>query len=191
MKPRLGLPTDAGHVTDVILKAMPLDPQWDYRFPYRLEYPEDHYTYTRMLFDYFLDPDYDDWVVMVVEDTLEAGEDTKIVAFGVFNISFRNKRAHGPGYQAQDRKSHFPCHAWKGPDSRLTISQPWQSSMDEEGVLEEMPTMNGSMPSAADSSRLTSDSSNPLGRSRCTSRFSPRCQTISAAVTGPRYASGR
>ncbi|KAK0627476.1 hypothetical protein B0T14DRAFT_136459 [Immersiella caudata] len=102
MKPRLGLPADVDPITEVILKAMPLDPQWDYRFPYRLQYPEDHYHFTRMLFEHFLDPEFDDWVVMVVEDAFEPDEETKIAAFGVFNIAFRKKRRYGPGYQAQD-----------------------------------------------------------------------------------------
>ncbi|KAK4449886.1 hypothetical protein QBC34DRAFT_83963 [Podospora aff. communis PSN243] len=102
MELRLGLPADVDPITKVILEAMPLDPQWDYRFPYRLRYPEDHYTYTRMLFEYFLDPEYDDWVVVVVEDAFSPSDETRIVAFGVFNVAFRNKRRYGPGYQAQD-----------------------------------------------------------------------------------------
>ncbi|KAK0645706.1 hypothetical protein B0T16DRAFT_436825 [Cercophora newfieldiana] len=118
MKPRLGLPTDVDPITHVILSAMPQDPAWVYRFPYRREYPQDHYKYTRMLFEYFLDPAYDDWVVMVIEDALESGRATEIVAFGVFNVSFRNKRAHGPGYQAQDRKSHFLCRNWADASRR-------------------------------------------------------------------------
>ncbi|KAK3491889.1 hypothetical protein B0T13DRAFT_404157 [Neurospora crassa] len=62
---------------------MPLDPQWDYRFPLRKEFPEDHYKYTRMLFEYFLDPSFDDWTVMVVEDVDPAGsEKLKIVSIG-------------------------------------------------------------------------------------------------------------
>jgi hypothetical protein len=60
MNPRLGLPADVEAVTKVIIEAMPLDPQWDFRFPYRYQYPADHYKYTRMLFEYFLDPSYDD-----------------------------------------------------------------------------------------------------------------------------------
>ncbi|KAJ4300111.1 hypothetical protein N0V88_002780 [Collariella sp. IMI 366227] len=102
MKPRLGVPTDVEAVTDVIIKTMPLDPQWDYRFPYRREYPEDHYTYTRMLFEYFLDPAYDDWVVMVVEDSLDPGGPTSVVGFGVWDVSYANKRRYGSGYKTQD-----------------------------------------------------------------------------------------
>jgi hypothetical protein len=109
MKPRLGLPADLEAVTDVIIRTMPLDPQWDYRFPYRRLYPEDHYKYTRMLFEYFLDPSYDDWLVMVVEDSAEPGGRPSVVSVGVWNVSYINKRRHGPGYTPQDRKFLYHC----------------------------------------------------------------------------------
>ncbi|KXX81484.1 hypothetical protein MMYC01_201720, partial [Madurella mycetomatis] len=95
MSPRLGLPSDIEAVTDAVIRTMPLDPQWDYRFPYRHQYPADHYKYTRMLFEYFLDPSYDDWLVMVAEDSLEPGSTTSVVSFGVFNVSYLNKRRYG------------------------------------------------------------------------------------------------
>ncbi|KAL2258261.1 hypothetical protein VTK26DRAFT_8513 [Humicola hyalothermophila] len=103
MEPRLALPDDIEAVTRVIIETMPLDPQWDYRFPYRHDYPEDHYKYTKMLFEYFLDPAYDDWVVMVVEDSFEPGGPPEVVAFGVWDVSYANKRRYGPGYTPQDR----------------------------------------------------------------------------------------
>ncbi|KAL2267133.1 hypothetical protein VTJ83DRAFT_4410 [Remersonia thermophila] len=102
MEPRMGLPGDVDAVTRVIINTMPLDPQWDYRFPYRKQHPEDHYKYTRMLFEYFLDPEHDDWVVMVVEDSLEPGGPAEVVAFGVWDVSYINKRRYGPGYKPQD-----------------------------------------------------------------------------------------
>ncbi|KAL2200789.1 hypothetical protein P885DRAFT_66416 [Corynascus similis CBS 632.67] len=102
MKPRLGVPADIEAVTHVIINTMPLDPQWDYRFPYRHQYPEDHYKYTRMLIEYFLDPLYDDWLVMVVEDSLEPGGPREVVGFGVWEVSYLNKRRYGPGYKTQD-----------------------------------------------------------------------------------------
>lgn len=107
-------------ITNVILQAMPLDPQWDYRFPWRNEFPEDHYKYTRMLFEYFLDPTYDDWLVMVVEDSLEPGHDPQIVAFGVWDVSFANKRRYGPDYIPQDRKSSFLHARMNSPNSKYT-----------------------------------------------------------------------
>ncbi|KAL2256919.1 hypothetical protein VTK26DRAFT_924 [Humicola hyalothermophila] len=102
MKLRLGCPDDADAVTGVIIKAMPLDLQWDYRFPYRYEYPGDYYKYTKMLFEYFLDLSYNDWLVIVVEDLLEPGALLELVSFGVWNVSYANKRRYGPGYKPQD-----------------------------------------------------------------------------------------
>jgi len=104
--PRLGRPKDLDGVTEVILEAMPDDPQWDYRFPKRCEFPEDHRKFTKMLLQCFLDPKFDDWVVMVVEDKQEPktkDQDPRIVSFGVFDVSYKNKREEGPGYKTQDR----------------------------------------------------------------------------------------
>jgi hypothetical protein len=57
---------------------MPFDPQWNYRFPYRLEYPEDHYKYTKMVYEQFLDVANDDWRILVVE--LRSDEEGPTVA---------------------------------------------------------------------------------------------------------------
>lgn len=100
---RIGLPSDVDAITNVIIKTMPLDPQWDYRFPLRKEFPEDHYKYTRMLFEYFLDPLFDDWTVMVIEDVDPAGsEKLKIASISVWDVSYLNKRKDGPQYVPQD-----------------------------------------------------------------------------------------
>lgn len=107
MNPRVGLPSDIEAVTDAVIRTMPLDPQWEYRFPYRHLYPQDHYKYTKMLFEYFLDPSYDDWLVIVAEDSLEPGGSVSVVSFGVLNISYANKRRFGPSYKPQDRKFFF------------------------------------------------------------------------------------
>jgi hypothetical protein len=88
---------------DVVLAAMPLDPQWNWRFPYRDQYPEDNYKYTKMLFEYFLDPEWDDWTVMVIE--APSNEDpnvSKIVAFSVWDISYI-KVLKNPEYEPQNR----------------------------------------------------------------------------------------
>ncbi|KAK4183082.1 hypothetical protein QBC35DRAFT_130313 [Podospora australis] len=113
MKPRLGRPSDVEAVTDVIIKTMPLDPQWNYRFPYRGKYPDDHYKYTKLLFQYFLDPSYDDWTVMVVEDILKPGDKLSVVSFGVWDVSFRNKRRFGSDYRPQDPVTDVEEHGGK------------------------------------------------------------------------------
>ncbi len=91
IQPRLARSSDIDAVTNVFVSAMPLDPQWEYRFPLRGDYPEDHYKYSKMLINCFLE--YDDWILVVTEDSREPGSEEKIVvAFAVLNVSYKNKR---------------------------------------------------------------------------------------------------
>ena len=98
---RRGTPSDIDAVTGVIIETMPQDPQWNYRFPWRDQYPEDHYKYTRMLIKCFLEPAYPDWEVMVIEHNEQGGK--QIVSFAVWNISYINKKKN-LDYKARDRK---------------------------------------------------------------------------------------
>lgn len=46
-----------------------------------------------LLFEYFFDLVYDDWQVMVVEDSLEIGcEDRWVVLFSVWDVFYCNKK---------------------------------------------------------------------------------------------------
>jgi hypothetical protein len=124
---RLAKPADVDKITKVVLQAMPFDPQWDYRFRYRLKFPDDHYKYTRMLYEQFADPANDDWRLLVVEldpeEKRQQGfikwipsltkwrpglpatttERSEIVAFSVWNVSYINKKKYGSSYQPQNR----------------------------------------------------------------------------------------
>ncbi|RSM11433.1 hypothetical protein CEP52_002949 [Fusarium oligoseptatum] len=71
---------------------------WQYQFPHSATYYEDHWNYTRDLVRRFLSTAYDDWIVMVVEIEVEAGE-WDIVAVSVWDVSYVNKRIHGRGYR--------------------------------------------------------------------------------------------
>lgn len=96
--------TDLDNVVDLVLSVMPHDPQWNYRFPYRTEHAEDHLKYTKLLFQFFIDPSYDDWHVMVAEaPSLEDSSVIKVVAFAVWDVLFVNKRKHGGTYKPQNR----------------------------------------------------------------------------------------
>jgi len=102
LQPRLGRSSDIDAVTNVFVRAMPLDPQWEYRFPLRDVYPEDHYKYSKMLIERFLKDD--DWSLIVTEDSLEPGSGEKmVVAFAVLNVSYKNKRLNR-NHKTQDRK---------------------------------------------------------------------------------------
>lgn len=40
---------DVDALASIMCEAMPLDPQWDYRYSLRKKYPEDLYGYTRLM----------------------------------------------------------------------------------------------------------------------------------------------
>ena len=102
---RPAVPADLGGVVEVMRSIMPLNPQWDYRFQYRHEFPEDHTRYTELMLQLLIDPSYDDWRVMVAEaPSLKNPDVTKIVAFAVWDISYKNKRTHGSEYKSRSRR---------------------------------------------------------------------------------------
>jgi hypothetical protein len=80
-------PDDLDSITDVMVSAFPMDPQWDYRFPYRREFPQDHWKYTRDMMEEFLHKDH--FVTNIVTD----GENTdfrsrKAIAVAVWELHF-------------------------------------------------------------------------------------------------------
>ena len=77
--------TDIEAITQIGIAAFPFEPQWNYRYPHRTFFPEDHYTYTRMR--------YLEWLsaattpqcsIMVAE--LATEEDPKAMEVGAFAI---------------------------------------------------------------------------------------------------------
>ncbi len=98
---------DVDGIVEVVLAAMPHDPQWNYRFVHRSEFPNDHVKFTRLLYEQFITPANDDWLVMLAETRGigEPGVSKKIVAFAVWDVSFINKASKGPDYEPQNRTS--------------------------------------------------------------------------------------
>ena len=41
---------DLDDLADITCAAFPMDPQWDYRFPHREEFPKDNWTSTRLMY---------------------------------------------------------------------------------------------------------------------------------------------
>ncbi|RSM08698.1 hypothetical protein CDV31_008040 [Fusarium ambrosium] len=95
---RLAEARDVDLVTNVLIMAMEDNQCWQYQFPHNATHYEDHWNYTRDLVRRFLSTAYDDWIVMVVEIEVEAGE-WDIVAVSVWDVSYVNKRIHGRGYR--------------------------------------------------------------------------------------------
>lgn len=122
---------DLGEIVDLVLAAMPLDPQWNYRYPRRLEYPEDQLRHTRLAYEATLDAEDEDWRVMIVEvpvcgmdegqwDATKGcgrflgagkGKATKIVAFAVWDLSYVNqgRRARTGHRQPSSRNTLNVC----------------------------------------------------------------------------------
>lgn len=46
---------DLDDLADIACAAMPMDPQWDYRFPRRKEFPEDNWNHTRLAYKNLLE----------------------------------------------------------------------------------------------------------------------------------------
>lgn len=57
---------DLDAMVDIALTAMPMDPQWNWRFPYQSEYPEDTRLFTRWKYEEFLQ-DEGNWMVILAE----------------------------------------------------------------------------------------------------------------------------
>lgn len=90
---------DLKGLMDVVLSAMPQDPAWDYRFPYRHKYPEDEIKYQTLFFKLMVDPSYEDFEVNVLEaPSLEDPNILRIVAFAIWDVTYINKRRYGSDY---------------------------------------------------------------------------------------------
>lgn len=97
---------DTEQVTDAFVVAMQDDPGWAYQFPYRQENPEDYRKYNHDLIRRCISEDYEDWTIMVIDTEDPAIGKNKVLAFSIWNLSYLNKRKHGPGYEPRSRKFH-------------------------------------------------------------------------------------
>ncbi|KAA6413004.1 MAG: hypothetical protein FRX48_02747 [Lasallia pustulata] len=78
MELRTATADDLDSLADIACAAFPMDPQWDYRFPRRREYPQDHWTCTRAIYNGFLTDSGDaNYLVKVI--TSKSNEDDSIV----------------------------------------------------------------------------------------------------------------
>lgn len=105
---RLARPDDIDGIVDVMLLTSSLDPNWDFIFSYRHEYPEDYYKYTKIVFESYLRPGRDDKKVMVIEaPSHEDPNVSKIVAISVWDVSYmRILNYSKPEPQNRKKPSH-------------------------------------------------------------------------------------
>jgi hypothetical protein len=74
------------------LAAMPMDPQWDWRFPYRLQFPEDTCHFTRQKYREFLEDKTGRWQVIVAEIASENDVSPVTIAMAIWDTGSINRR---------------------------------------------------------------------------------------------------
>ena len=80
---------DLDMIVEIMVRAMPDDPQWNYRFPCRNLFPNDHWEFTRLRMREFLMNADGQWMVNVAE-TASNEDPMKLlpVAVSVWNMPF-------------------------------------------------------------------------------------------------------
>lgn len=94
-------PADIDQVTTVAIAAFPYDPQWDYRYPHRKEFPEAHYKYVRLGFEEYMvrtQAGLNEMLVAVNASVGQESDGDTIVAFAVYDVvgSGRGKGSSPP-----------------------------------------------------------------------------------------------
>jgi hypothetical protein len=88
---RKGTMNDLDAITRVVQLGFPDDPEFNYRFPYRLEYPEEHWKWTRREFEgYLCQPEKYAVLVAATSDT-----DDKPIAVSVWDTAVETKPTGG------------------------------------------------------------------------------------------------
>ena len=172
-------------ITQVFLTAMQDDQSWPYRFPHRTQYPEDHWNHNRDLFRSFISPEYDDWSVVVVE-VLDDAQAWRIVAFSVWDISYVNKRVHGPGYipNSHECASTTTCKC-----EELTPVQ-HRTTPAKLATAEGTPTPSTWRPSRQPSKRATKSTLASSFRTRSSCKFWAHCPSTAARASRRSCADG-
>ena len=76
---------DLDAIVDIVIKVFPYDEQFAYRYPYREQYPEDHYKYTRMYYAQYLNTTFDgqNTIMVATAPDLQDSEKTKVIALSI------------------------------------------------------------------------------------------------------------
>lgn len=78
---RKARPSDLDAITDTAVAGWPDDPGCDYKFPYRKEYPDDFWRWTRVECESYLSKG-DKFAVMVV-----VNDEDRAIAFGIWDLA--------------------------------------------------------------------------------------------------------
>ena len=96
---------DIDNIVAVWKASAPLEEIFHYQYPHAEQYPEDLIRHGTLVHDLLVSPKYSDYHVMVAEaPSLEDVTVTKIVAYAVWDVSYRNKRQYGSQYKSPNGK---------------------------------------------------------------------------------------
>src|SRR3569833_3342158 len=106
MRVREATLSDVDQVTDVLIASFPEDREWwDFCFPFRVALPVVFCWFLFLLVLVWIAPENEDYVVAAAEVPDAARPDQlRIGAVAAWNVSYRNRRRHGPGYVEHDRE---------------------------------------------------------------------------------------
>jgi len=78
---------DLDAVVDVVIRAFPYDPQWPYRYPYRLKYHDDHYEFTRIYYEEYLKMTFagQNTIMLAEAPSIEDPNIRKVVALSIWD----------------------------------------------------------------------------------------------------------
>jgi hypothetical protein len=74
-------------MTNIGVTAMPMDPQWDWRFPLRREFPLETYHFTRLKYLEFLQNKSGSWRVMIAEYQPDIHQKPVPIAFAIWDVT--------------------------------------------------------------------------------------------------------
>ena len=89
--------SDVEAMTAIAIAAFPFDPQWPYRYPYREEYPDEHYRYVRLGFQEYLarTAEKANEIMLVEAPDKDNPGLVKVIAFSVWDIPGTSKNGKG------------------------------------------------------------------------------------------------
>jgi GNAT superfamily N-acetyltransferase len=123
---RNGTLADLDSILDIGLAAMPMDPQWNYRFPHRKAFPQDQRDATRKRYREFLENSHGRWSVTVA--VMFKGNRVTPVAFAVWDIGNLSKETTVPQPQETPRYKSAKTARRDGNQTRM---QAWNCVLHE------------------------------------------------------------
>jgi hypothetical protein len=102
---------DLDSMLEIGLEAMPLDPQWSWRFPGRLKFPEDTRKFTQMKYREFLENKSGNWLVLLAERISEnISKKPRAIAFAVWDIPNLSRSQSRSRRRSYGRQRNISSH---------------------------------------------------------------------------------